>query len=147
MKRLMRIFGAKGTVSGIILDKQDSKHSRILLTKRSKRILIESGKWCLPGGHIKFGERAENAIKREIKEEIGLNLKNPKFLFYYDEIYNKLNFHCLNLVFEFKVSKKERPKINWEVSEWGWFNEEEIEKMNVAFSHKEIIKKFFKKEI
>ncbi|MCD6233110.1 NUDIX domain-containing protein [bacterium] len=31
--------------------------------------------YFFPGGHIEFGESAKKALKREIKEELGLNIK------------------------------------------------------------------------
>ncbi len=39
-----------------------------------------SGKWVTPGGKIKNGETAIEAVRREVAKETGLHLKNPKFL-------------------------------------------------------------------
>ena len=36
--------------------------------------------YCLPGGHVHLGESTLDAIKREIKEEIGVDVLNVKFL-------------------------------------------------------------------
>ena len=139
LRKLVKILGAKGCVAGIIF-----KNSKILLEKRSKKIIVEKNKWCLPGGRINFEEKAEDAIKREIKEEIGLNVKKVKFLFYHDEILPNLPSHSLVMVFLIEVSGK--LKLNWEVSEAKWFSQKEIEKLDMAFLHKEVIKRFFKGE-
>jgi 8-oxo-dGTP diphosphatase len=45
------------------LDEQD----RVLLHRRS-----DDGSWCLPGGALDLGERAEEAATREAREEVGL---------------------------------------------------------------------------
>ena len=39
----------------------------ILLQRRK-----DVNKWCIPSGHVEFGESVEEAILREIKEEIGV---------------------------------------------------------------------------
>ena len=138
IEKIAGLVVVKSTVASII-----SKNNKILLTKRSK-ILPEGGKWCLPGGHIKPKEKAEDALKREIKEETNLKVKSSKFLFYYDEIIPKLKISNIVLVFSIQVSGKE--KNNFEVSETKWFSKKEIEKLNMAFEHKNILKKFFSKD-
>lgn len=36
--------------------------------------------WGLVGGHSKVGETAEETLRREVREEVGLNIHNPEFL-------------------------------------------------------------------
>jgi len=52
--------------------------NQILLVRRNAEPGI--GKWCLPGGFIEIGETPEQAIIRELKEEVGISLKKPSFL-------------------------------------------------------------------
>ncbi len=131
----MKQKNVKVTVGGIIL-----RNNKVLLTKR--KVKIEKGKWCLPGGHIEIGESAEEAIKREIKEETGLDVKKVKFLFYQDEFIKKLDWSAVVLVF--LVEAKGKLKENAEVSEFRFFSKSEIEKMNLAFKNKEILNKFLR---
>jgi len=42
----------------------------VLLIKRGKP--PKQGQWSIPGGHIEFGEPAEAAALRELKEETGI---------------------------------------------------------------------------
>ena len=46
---------------------------KLLLVKR--RRAPEAGCWNLPGGKVDFGERVEDAVRREIAEEIGVEIE------------------------------------------------------------------------
>ena len=49
-------------------------HAAILLTKRASGLRRNAGQWALPGGRIDPGETAEEAVLRELEEEVGLKL-------------------------------------------------------------------------
>ncbi|MEM6845357.1 MAG: NUDIX hydrolase [Bacteroidota bacterium] len=55
-----------------------------------------------PGGGIQFGETAEQALHREIKEETGLEVRNSQFLFVYEYVVPPL--HAIELFFAAEVS-------------------------------------------
>ena len=44
-----------------------NEQGRVLLTRRS-----DNGRWCLPGGHVDYGETVEQCAVRETYEETGL---------------------------------------------------------------------------
>lgn len=46
----------------------------IFLTKRGMKATNERGTWEIPGGKVHFGEMLEDAIKREMKEEYGVDI-------------------------------------------------------------------------
>lgn len=45
-----------------------------VLTKRAKTLNAHAGQWALPGGRIDSGETPEEAVRRELEEEVGLAL-------------------------------------------------------------------------
>ena len=50
-----------------------NSENKILILERSR-----SKKWCLPGGRLNKDEDWKEAFSREIKEEIGAEVTNPK---------------------------------------------------------------------
>lgn len=50
----------------------------VLLVRRGQPPL--QGRWTLPGGRIELGERAEEALRRELREETGLEVEVLRLL-------------------------------------------------------------------
>ena len=65
--------------------------NRVLMLKRSNYVDKYAGEWDLPGGHIKVGEEFEIGMKREVKEETGLEIFNTTFI---DKIDNLSFYYC-----------------------------------------------------
>lgn len=60
------------------------KDGQILLIKRGSD--PSYGKWSVPGGHIELGETMEAALKREVMEEVGIDVKINRLAGVYDLI-------------------------------------------------------------
>ena len=52
----------------------------VLLTRRAARLNAHGGQWALPGGRVDEGEGALEAARREMQEEIGLDLDEAALL-------------------------------------------------------------------
>lgn len=58
--------------SGVKVFIEDSK-GRLLILRHANHELTKKPTWGLPGGHIDWSEEPEDALKREIKEELGID--------------------------------------------------------------------------
>src|SRR5207245_496719 len=67
------------TVGALIVNKE----GKILLTKSHKWF----DKYTLPGGHIEVGETMKDAVIREVKEEVGLDVEVADMLLTQESIF------------------------------------------------------------
>ena len=78
---------------------------KILLEKRKGE--PGKGKWSVPGGLVELGETVEEAVIREVKEETGLDVAEPKLIDVVDNIVRDENggikWHFVILDFFVKV--------------------------------------------
>lgn len=103
----------------IVNDKRE-----VLLCKRSMKARNEKGKWEAPGGQVHFGETREQAVKREIKEELGVDIEIVRILHTTDEILEKDKQHWLPTTFLAKIKRGQTPKIlePEKCDQIGWFS-------------------------
>ncbi|GIU68342.1 MAG: hypothetical protein KatS3mg001_192 [Candidatus Pacearchaeota archaeon] len=116
-----------------------NKERKILLGKRSG-VVFYNGFWGLPGGVVEYKETIEEAAKRELREELGVEVKILK---YGKPKMNLPNKECplqtLDIPVYCKIIKG-KPKAKSETSKISWFSPKEIKKLKLAYSHKELLK-------
>ena len=88
-------FNASAAVVALIED----NGGRIILTRRAKD--PAEGMMDLPGGFVDMGETAEQALYREIKEELGAHITQSRYLFSTPGtyLYDNVTYAILNLVY------------------------------------------------
>ena len=64
-----------GVVVGIVV-----KGDKFLVERRSLDETIDPGIVCLPAGHVEPNESLEDALKREMMEELGIKVKEFTFV-------------------------------------------------------------------
>ncbi|MBM3883727.1 MAG: NUDIX domain-containing protein [Verrucomicrobia bacterium] len=126
------VYYLNPTVSvGVIL--RDAA-GRVLLICRGKP--PGRGKLALPGGFIDFDETVEQALRREVREEVGLAVRRLRFLC--SEVnqyaYCGVTYPVVDLFFVAAVSRSERAvAASAEVAGFRWYAPGEIPLGAVAF--------------
>lgn len=67
-------------VGAVVLDADE----RILLVRRGHEPLM--GEWSIPGGALELGERLEEGVRREVREETGLEVMPEEIVAVFDHI-------------------------------------------------------------
>lgn len=117
----------------------------LLLARRGQ----EPGKglFDLPGGFVDIGESAENAVRRELKEELGAMVEKVQYLASYpnEYIYSGLTVHTLDMAFRCEVAETFGLKPADDVVEIQFFAPQDIPTEEIAFhSIRTIILDFIK---
>lgn len=111
--------------------------NKFLLVQRKRTDDIFPGKWQNLGGKIELGETVEEAIKREISEEVGIKvIKHPIFLQSYSWKKNKESSVRLGLIFFVKLDGKFQDykiKLDSDLDNYDWFNLGEIKKLDEKY--------------
>lgn len=116
----------KPTVDAIVL-----KKNKLLLIKRK----YEPFGWALPGGFIEYGESAETAVERELKEETGLKAVSINQFHTYSSPDRDERFHTISVVFIVEVLGD--AIASDDAAQIGWFSLDNLPE--IAFDHKKIL--------
>ncbi len=114
-------------VDGLIYEK-----GKILLVKR--RIYPFIDYWCLPGGHVRYGEIVEDAIKREMKEELMVSVKIKKLAGVYSDPKRDPRYHAVSIAYLLSKGKGDI-RLNNEASEFRYFSLIKLPK-KIGFHHR-----------
>jgi 8-oxo-dGTP diphosphatase len=120
------------------------KDNKLLLVKE----ILESFKeyWIFPGGGVDFGETLLDAAKREIKEEIGLDIKIKEFLGFKEAIFPNYDYHTVIFFFLAEPLNDKIIKTD-KILDLKYFTKEEIENLNLVESAKWVLEDMYKKGI
>jgi nucleoside triphosphatase len=104
----------------------------LVVNEKGEVLIVRSSKWknkfTVPGGHIELGERAEDAIKREVKEETGLDIEPLKLLLVQQAIYPKDYHKHQHFVFMDYVCKTQGSEVRLdqrELQDYVWMKPED----------------------
>ena len=115
-------------------------------------LLLKSHKWpgkyVVPGGHVELGERIEETVIREAKEETGLDVYDLEFINFQQFIYDPAFWKQRHFIFFDYACKTEDIKVilNDEAEEFVWINPREALNLPLDTYTRVSIEKYLEKE-
>lgn len=110
----------------------------LVVNGKGEVLIVRSNKWgrqyTVPGGHIELGERAEDAIKREVKEETGLDTEPAKMLIVQQAIYPRYYHKHEHYIFMDYVCRAESSEVKLdgrELQDHMWVKPEDALKLDL----------------
>ncbi len=103
----------------------NAKLKKYLVLKKSDVEDINPDTFDMPGGRIKFGEKLEEAVRRESKEETGLDVKVEQVFNAWTLIKADRGLQLVGIDF-LCVTKQEEIKLSEEHKSFEWKSAEEI---------------------
>ena len=99
----------------------------LIVNKEGKILLARSHKWfdkyTLPGGHIEVGESMVEAVKREVKEEVGLDVEVVEMLLVQEAIFEPEFYkrkHFIFIDFYCKAGEQQVRLDHEEIQDYIW---------------------------
>jgi len=120
---------------------------RILLLKRSEKVLTYKGKWNSVTGYLDEIKPIREKVAGEVEEELGIKKNNISSILIgesYEFKDNEINKTWI--VFPVLVELENEPevKLDWEHTEYKWIKPEELENFDVVPNLKESLKRVVK---
>lgn len=75
----------------------------LVLNRLGQLLLVRSPKWkrryTIPGGHVELGETLVEALKRELREEVGLSVEGAELLIIQEAIFSEEFYRRRHFIF------------------------------------------------
>lgn len=121
---------------GVIVKATPSFNYQYFLTKRLANV-HQANKWEFPGGKVEAGESVAEALSRELKEEIAIEVLSCQPLLVIEHQYSDKKV-CLDV---FLVDNYLGEPVAQEGQGEGWFTLKELQKLDFPEANKAIIAK------
>jgi 8-oxo-dGTP diphosphatase len=126
------------------------EEGRVLLIRR--RFEPNKGKWSLPGGLLETGETLVFAGRREVREELGVEIEVEELFQVSEEIIKdaegKTRFHFVLVDFLAKLSPGGATiTLNEESDGFKWFEPDDVEGLDASENTRIIVRKYLKERL
>jgi nucleoside triphosphatase len=103
--------------------------------------------WGLPGGGVEAGERMQQALAREVREELGVSIEEARPLFFKDGVHEKTfpdgskrSIYMIFLLFECRIPSSATISLNPEFCEHAWVEPDQLSSYDLNSATQETFK-------
>jgi len=96
--------------------------------------------WALPGGFVEYGETVEDGVRREMKEETGLELEDLRQFRVYSDPARDARGHVVSVVFTARGVGK--PEAGDDADRYRLIDLNDVPESEIAFDHPRILREF-----
>jgi 8-oxo-dGTP diphosphatase len=96
--------------------------------------------WALPGGFVEYGETVEAAVRREMKEETGLELDQLRQFRVYSDLGRDLRGHTVSVVFAAQGIGE--PAAGDDADRYRLADLNDVPESELVFDHAQILRDF-----
>ncbi len=122
------------------------RDGKILLVRRANE--PNKGRWSVPGGLVRSGEKLKDALKREIREELGVEISVGDVACVTDEIFfdeiGNVEYHYIVVDFFADITEG-NPRAMSDAEEVGWFDLSRIGEVNTVDFVEKLVRKILSK--
>jgi nucleoside triphosphatase len=124
----------------------------LVINAQGKLFLMRSHKWrdgwVVPGGHIELGERMVDALRREVREETGLEIYDIRFLLFQEFIYDEAFWERQHFIFFDYACRTDmgEARLNEEAQEYRWVSVEQALAMPIDAYTRRAIEKYIEQQ-
>ena len=111
---------------------------RVLLCRMAPDRGVFPGQWALPGGGVEPAERIEAALRREVREELGIEVSSATPILFKDAVLEKTfedgsrePIHMVFLVYRCRPASRDIV-LNEEFSEFVWVGGADLEALELS---------------
>jgi ADP-ribose pyrophosphatase YjhB (NUDIX family) len=129
-------------VGGVVIHRK-----RVLLIRRKREPL--KGEWSIPGGLVEVGEELHQAVRRELKEETGLEVEPLEIMAVFDRIMrtprspSRVHYHFVIVDYACRW-KRGRISPSSDVVNARWVRREELAQYHLTPLASEVINEAFR---